>query len=119
MFAYLLLEKNLDWYKKILQQTLGEHRDLNINPKNCIGTVIALNGFRKCFCVYHAKHPESSTNQRVSLAAFAEQILHHVFLMISCFGDNVRLPADQQQVLARFSDWRTVTLRTRTWKQGT
>lgn len=66
MFAYLMLEKNLDWYKKILQQTLGEHRELNINPKNCIGTVIALNGFRKCFCVYHAKHPESNTNQRVS-----------------------------------------------------
>jgi DnaJ family protein C protein 16 len=40
---------------------------LNINPKNCIGTVIALNGFRKYFCVYHAKHPESNpSGSRVS-----------------------------------------------------
>lgn len=66
MFAYLMIEKNLEWYKKILQQTLGEHRELNINPKNCIGTVIALNGFRKYFCVYHAKHPETN-GQRVSV----------------------------------------------------
>lgn len=66
MFAYLLIEKNLDWYRKILQQTLGEQRELNINPKNCIGTVIALNGFRKYFCVYHAKHAESSRATRVS-----------------------------------------------------
>lgn len=80
MFAYLLLEKNLDWYKKILQQTLGEHRDLNINPKNCIGTVIALNGFRKCFCVYHAKHPESSTNQRVSLTC---QLCPYLIIFVS------------------------------------
>lgn len=40
-------------------QTLGEERELNINPKNCIGTVLSLNGFRKYFCVYHAKHPEN------------------------------------------------------------
>ncbi|KAI1309437.1 DnaJ -like protein subfamily C member 16 [Halotydeus destructor] len=64
MFAFLMLEKNLDWYKKILLQTLGEHRELNINPKNCIGTVIALNGFRKYFCVYHAKHPETGARRR-------------------------------------------------------
>jgi len=40
-------------------QTLGELKELTINPKNCIGTVLALNGFRKYFCVYHAKHPEN------------------------------------------------------------
>lgn len=62
MFSYLMLEKNLEWYRKILQQTLGEDRELNINPKNCIGTVISLNGFRKYFCVFHAKHPESSNH---------------------------------------------------------
>lgn len=65
MFAYLIIEKNLEWYRNILQQALGEQRELNINPKNCIGTVIALNGFRKYFCVYHAKHPEKTTSTRV------------------------------------------------------
>lgn len=71
MFAYLLIEKNLDWYRKILQQTLGEQRELNINPKNCIGTVIALNGFRKCFSVYHAKHAETTKAQRVKFLSLS------------------------------------------------
>lgn len=65
LFAFLQVEKNLDWYKKLLQQTLGDDRDLNINPKNCIGTVISINGFRKYFCVYHAKHPEIRPKRRV------------------------------------------------------
>ncbi|RWS13866.1 DnaJ-like protein subfamily C member 16, partial [Dinothrombium tinctorium] len=64
MFAYLMVEKNIDWYKKLLLQTLTDYKDLNINPKNCIGTVLSLNGFRKYFCVYHAKHPETSHRRR-------------------------------------------------------
>ncbi|XP_023241967.1 dnaJ homolog subfamily C member 16-like [Centruroides sculpturatus] len=58
MFAFLMVEKNLEWYRRLLLQTLGEPRELNINPKNCIGTVLSLNGHRKYFCVYHAKHSE-------------------------------------------------------------
>ncbi|RWS27457.1 DnaJ-like protein subfamily C member 16 [Leptotrombidium deliense] len=60
LFAYLMVEKNIDWYKKLLLQALIDYRDLQINPKNCIGTVISLNGFRKYFCVYHAKTTETS-----------------------------------------------------------
>lgn len=59
MWAYLLVEKNVEWYKRLLLQTLVDYQDLHINPKNCIGTVLALNGFRKYFCIYHAKHPET------------------------------------------------------------
>lgn len=40
--------------------TLPEPRDININPKNCIGTILSLNGHRRYFCMYHAKHPEGS-----------------------------------------------------------
>ena len=50
----------LPWYKRILNLTLPEPRDININPKNCIGTVLSLNGHRRYFCMYHAKHPEGS-----------------------------------------------------------
>lgn len=64
MFAILLLEKNLEWYRKILTQALGERRPLNINPKNCIGTVLSLNGHRKYFCMFHAKHMEPSLPKR-------------------------------------------------------
>ncbi|XP_015511328.2 dnaJ homolog subfamily C member 16 [Neodiprion lecontei] len=60
MFGHLSLERGLEWYKKILSLSLPEQRELNINPKNCVGTVLSLNGHRKYFCMYHAKHPECS-----------------------------------------------------------
>ncbi|KAF7992695.1 hypothetical protein HCN44_005039 [Aphidius gifuensis] len=60
MFGHVTLERGLDWYKKILSLSLPEPKELNINPKNCVGTVLALNGHRKYFCMYHAKHPECS-----------------------------------------------------------
>ena len=64
LFAFcpinLILFSGLPWFKKILNLTLPEPRDININPKNCIGTVLSLNGHRRYFCMYHAKHPEGS-----------------------------------------------------------
>ena len=59
MFGFMYIEKGLSWYKKILNLTLPEPRDIKINPKNCIGTVLSLNGHRRYFCMYHAKHPEA------------------------------------------------------------
>ncbi|XP_055385041.1 dnaJ homolog subfamily C member 16 isoform X2 [Condylostylus longicornis] len=59
LFGHMLIEKGLSWYAELLRLSLSESRDLQINPRNCIGTVIALNGHRKYFCMYHAKHPES------------------------------------------------------------
>lgn len=53
-FAFLLIEKNIGWYKDLLRLALNEKRDLDINPINCIGTVLVLNGFKKYFSVYHA-----------------------------------------------------------------
>merc|ERR1712061_534638 len=60
MFGFMYIEKGLSWYKKILNLPLPEPRDIKINPKNCIGTVLSLNGHRRYFCMYHAKHPEGS-----------------------------------------------------------
>ncbi|XP_015179944.1 PREDICTED: dnaJ homolog subfamily C member 16 isoform X1 [Polistes dominula] len=59
MFGHMSLEKGLDWYKKLLSLTLPEQKELNINARNCVGTVLSLNGHRKYFCMYHAKHPEN------------------------------------------------------------
>ncbi|XP_076028926.1 dnaJ homolog subfamily C member 16 l(3)80Fg isoform X2 [Oratosquilla oratoria] len=60
MFAFLNIDRPsaMEWYKRILVLGLTEPRDLSINPKNTIGTVIALNGHRKYYCLFHAKHPE-------------------------------------------------------------
>ncbi|XP_037947969.1 dnaJ homolog subfamily C member 16 [Teleopsis dalmanni] len=59
LFGHMLIEKGLSWYSEILRLSLSENKDLEINPRNCVGTVIALNGHRKYFCIYHAKHPET------------------------------------------------------------
>ncbi|KAL1137626.1 hypothetical protein AAG570_009322 [Ranatra chinensis] len=58
MFATLNLDRGVVWYREVLAQSLAEPRELKINPRNCIGTVLSLNGLRKYFCMYHAKHPE-------------------------------------------------------------
>ncbi|XP_044754562.1 dnaJ homolog subfamily C member 16 [Coccinella septempunctata] len=58
MFAYMYIERGLSWYKELLQLALPEDSELAINPRNCVGTVLALNGHRKYFCMFHAKHSE-------------------------------------------------------------
>lgn len=55
----MLIERGLTWYKELLELSLPEERDLKINPRNCVGTVLSLNGHRKYFCMFHAKHTES------------------------------------------------------------
>ncbi|XP_068153166.1 dnaJ homolog subfamily C member 16 [Drosophila tropicalis] len=60
LFGHMLIEKGLSWYSEILRLSLCTNKNLQINPRNCVGTVIALNGHRKYFCMYHAKHPESA-----------------------------------------------------------
>ena len=72
------LERGLEWYKKILTLSLPEPRELNINAKNCVGTVLSLNGHRKYFCMYHAKHPESKKGKSSRVI-----ILHITFVYLN------------------------------------
>lgn len=64
MFGYMYIEKGLRWYKELLKLSLPDDFELNINPRNCVGTVLSINGHRKYFCVFHAKHTER--NRKVS-----------------------------------------------------
>jgi len=60
-FGYLFIEKGLPWYTELLEQTTTEgisNSEKKINAKNCVGTVLTLNGHRRYFCMYHAQHPE-------------------------------------------------------------
>ncbi|CAG5011375.1 unnamed protein product [Parnassius apollo] len=57
VFAYLCVERNVEWFRRVLQLSLGGG-ELRVNARNCVGTVLALNPHRKYFCIYHAKHPE-------------------------------------------------------------
>ncbi|KAJ2952477.1 hypothetical protein O0L34_g6789 [Tuta absoluta] len=59
LFAYLMVERNIEWFRRVLQLSLGGGcGELKVNARNCVGTVLALNPHRKYFCIYHAKHPE-------------------------------------------------------------
>ena len=63
------VDRGLPWYSQLLTMALKNVDDeegiepiLDVNivkAKNCVGTVISLNGHRKYFCIYHARHPES------------------------------------------------------------
>ena len=47
-FGFLQLEYYISWYQHLLEQTMNFRLKLNsINIRNCIGTVLALNGYRK------------------------------------------------------------------------
>lgn len=84
MFAHMLIEKGHSWYADLLRLSLSESRDLQINPRNCIGTVLALNGHRKYFCMYHAKHPETLKGAKVGLCAtYRLPLLTFFFLCFS------------------------------------
>ena len=63
-FAYMMIDKGMPWFKNLLEQTT-EEGERAINPKNCVGTVLALNGHRRYFCMYHARHPEGSRQRLV------------------------------------------------------
>lgn len=84
MFGHLSLERGLEWYKKLLSLTLPEQKELNINAKNCVGTVLSLNGHRKYFCMYHAKHPEciKGKGSKVCIKIFVKYILKKILLNI-------------------------------------
>lgn len=70
LFSYMYIERGLSWYKELLELSLPEERDLKINPRNCVGTVLSLNGHRKYFCMFHAKHRESKKGNKVRCLAF-------------------------------------------------
>uniref|UniRef100_A0A2S2QAW4 DnaJ subfamily C member 16 n=1 Tax=Sipha flava TaxID=143950 RepID=A0A2S2QAW4_9HEMI len=63
MFGYLNLDRgpSRDWYCKLLSLSLADtNKSIHINTRNCVGTVLSLCSLKKYFCMYHAKHPESS-----------------------------------------------------------
>nr|SVE75054.1 EOG090X049L [Daphnia dolichocephala] len=68
LFGWMNVDRGLPWYSRLLSLALkivdddeGTEVTLDSNavkPKNCVGTVISLNGHRRYFCIYHARHPE-------------------------------------------------------------
>lgn len=63
-FAFLQLEYNIGWFRTLLEESIEEVNLDNINIKNCIGTVLALNGYRKYYYIYSAKRARQFIRQR-------------------------------------------------------
>lgn len=76
-FSFLLIEKNLHWYQELLRMALNEKRELPINPINCLGTVLVLNGFKKYFSVYHASG-NSSCGPNEPVLLLEDSLLDHL-----------------------------------------
>uniref|UniRef100_A0A1I7XT89 KAP NTPase domain-containing protein n=1 Tax=Heterorhabditis bacteriophora TaxID=37862 RepID=A0A1I7XT89_HETBA len=69
-FGYLLVNKNLPWFRKLLEHTLPLREDSmqkdgssslyeklkTINPRQTIGTVLVLCGWKLYFSIYHPMH---------------------------------------------------------------
>ncbi|VVC33606.1 Hypothetical protein CINCED_3A011183 [Cinara cedri] len=63
LFGYLNLDRtpSRDWYCNLLSLSLTDtNKSIHINTRNCVGTVLSLCSLKKYYCMYHAKHPESS-----------------------------------------------------------
>lgn len=70
MFGYLNLDRipSKEWYRELLSLSFVDNdKRIHINTKNCVGTVLSLCSLKKYFCVYHAKHPESSRHVSIIL----------------------------------------------------
>nr|CAG4646174.1 EOG090X049L [Macrothrix elegans] len=69
MFGWMNVDRGLLWYSRLLnlalkniEQEEGSELVIDSNriiAKNCVGTIISLNGHRRYFCIFHARHPES------------------------------------------------------------
>jgi hypothetical protein len=77
-FAYLLIERNIGWYKDLLKSALSEKRYFRINPINCIGTVLVLNGFKKYFSVYHASNARWNPPEEPPFLLLEEALLDNL-----------------------------------------
>ncbi|KAL1245352.1 DnaJ [Trichinella spiralis] len=71
MFGYVMVEKNLNWFRRLLELTVADCNLENINGRNVIGTVLALNGFRQYYSIYHPKYSAID-----GIGKFGEAILH-------------------------------------------
>ena len=63
-FAFLQLEYNIQWYRSLLETSIDNVNLQNINIKNCVGTVLALNGYRKYYYIYSAKRARQFIRER-------------------------------------------------------
>ncbi|GMS84598.1 hypothetical protein PENTCL1PPCAC_6773, partial [Pristionchus entomophagus] len=65
-FGYVMVEKNLAFFRKLLEHTLPASEDKGppsmyerlkgINPKQTVGTVLVMCGWKLYFCIYHPMH---------------------------------------------------------------
>jgi len=66
MFSFLMLEQYLSWFRLLLEATVDLRRSLtNINQKNCVGTVLAVNGPRHYYSIYHAASERAAAYRRL------------------------------------------------------
>jgi len=62
-----MLEQYLYWFRQLLESTVDFRRSLtSINQKNCVGTVMAVNGPRQYFSIYHAASERPAAHRHIN-----------------------------------------------------
>ncbi|XP_076086499.1 dnaJ homolog subfamily C member 16-like [Mytilus galloprovincialis] len=55
-FGFVNLDLYMGWYRHLLEESVDKKIDLtNMKVKNCIGTVLAINGHRNYYYIYHPR----------------------------------------------------------------
>ncbi|XP_022905237.1 dnaJ homolog subfamily C member 16 [Onthophagus taurus] len=100
MFAYMYIERGISWFKELLELSIMDTRELKIqNPRNCVGTVLALNGHRKYFCMFHAKHTELNHGLRKKLKLYSIQKKDLETAAFIAFDESSSSDSDKEDVL--------------------
>lgn len=82
-FSYLDLDQYLAWYRHLLEESIDHRVQLcNINIRNCIGTVLAINGYRQYYYIYHAKSTSRSLQQLHGTGTESESEKEHNELIV-------------------------------------
>ena len=103
MFGWMSVDRGIHWYSQLLSMALKNIDDeeglepvidvKNVKPKNCVGTVLSLNGHRKYFCIYHARHPESLSSNGGQVKYGKITFKCNIASFVSCRGCNAWLAA--------------------------
>ncbi|KAM8718511.1 hypothetical protein ACLKA7_001679 [Drosophila subpalustris] len=111
LFAYLLANRGLSWISELLCLSLGITEQFPFNPRKCAGTVLAINGSKKYFCVFNAKHSECPQGNRRMIRIISQLMNKHHDPVI---GNNPQ--TTESHLLDGLGDWLKGLLKGTTFK---
>ena len=104
-----MVEDNLDWFAKLLHEATDAN--LKLNEANCVGTVLALNGPRKSFSLYHASQMQPRSSDAGAFLGFADDDADVILdsELLSGLGAWLERLCEGTVTKYKISEWPTIT----------